>query len=211
MRVRTSIRELGIYPSIFITKTSFKANFLKSGSDPLAQARSQWQWRGKVRPAFAVEPNDEQVSVWDFPRPPELVPDTREIIIFWEDIEIARTRRAWAVRETSHPPSFYLPLKDVLQLYLKPAFGSSFCEWKGPAKYWHLVDNLRTLKSVAWSYPNPFAQAQPIADCIAFYARDLVCTVGGEKVIPQPGAFYGGWITPDLAGPFKGEPGSEGW
>ena len=102
-------------------------------------------------------------------------------------------------------------LADVQRALLRPAAGGSFCEWKGPARYWDLVDGARCLPQVAWSYPQPLAGAEPLADCVAFYAHDLDCTVGGEKVIAQAGGFYGGWITPDLAGPFKGAPGSGDW
>ena len=179
--------------------------------DTLAQARAQWRWRGLERPSFADPPGPGQVSVWDFPRPPELLREEREIVVRWGGIEVARTRAAWAVRETAHPPTFYLPLADVRQALLRPAGTGSFCEWKGPAHYWDLVDGARRLARVAWSYPQPLAGAEPLAACIAWYAHDLECSVGGAPVVPQPGDFYGGWITPDLAGPFKGAPGSSAW
>jgi uncharacterized protein (DUF427 family) len=179
--------------------------------DPIALARAQWRWRGKERPPFADIPSVGQISVWDFPRPPELVREAREIVVRWGPIEVARTRGAWAVRETAHPPTFYLPLADVQRALLRPAGGGSFCEWKGPARYWDLVDGVHSLAQVAWSYPQPLAGAEPLAQCIAFYAHDLDCSVDGAHVLAQPGGFYGGWITPDLAGPFKGEPGSSGW
>lgn len=179
--------------------------------DRLAAARAQWHWRGQGRPPFAEVPAPGQVSVWDFPRPPELVREAREIAVRWRGLEVARTRGAWAVRETAHPPTYYLPLADVNPQLLQPAGGGSFCEWKGPARYWHLVDGAHRLAQVAWSYPQPLPGAEPLADCIAFYAHHLDCTVGGAAVTAQPGGFYGGWITLDLAGPFKGEPGSGGW
>jgi uncharacterized protein (DUF427 family) len=126
-------------------------------------------------------------------------------------VEVARTRRAVRVLETAHPPSFYLPWNDVAHHLLQPAMGASVCEWKGPARYWTLVDGDRRLPRAAWSYPHPLAAARPLATCVAFYAAHLECTVGGAPVTPQPGGFYGGWITPDLVGPFKGVPGSDGW
>lgn len=184
---------------------------MSSDKDLIESARAQWRWRGNERPPFADLPQQGQVSVWDFPRPPELVRDTREIVVRWGDIEVARTCGAWAVRETAHPPTFYLPLGDVRRALLRPAGGGSFCEWKGPARYWDLVNGANRLEQVAWSYPQPMAEAGPLADCIAFYAHDLDCTVDGAKVVAQAGGFYGGWITPELAGPFKGEPGSGGW
>lgn len=184
---------------------------MNSDSKWLDSARAQWLWRGEERPPFADVPAPGQVSVWDFPRPPELVREAREIVVLWGDLEIARTRAAWAVRETTHPPTFYLPLVDVQPGLLHPAGGGSFCEWKGPARYWNLVDGARRLDQVAWSYPHPLSGAEPLADCVAFYAHHLDCRVGGSRAHPQSGAFYGGWITPDLAGPFKGGPGSGGW
>lgn len=184
---------------------------MNSDSEWVKSARAQWHWRGQVRPPFADRSASGQVSVWDFPRPPELVQEPREIVVRWGGVELARTSAAWAVRETAHPPTFYLPLADVQPALLHPAGGGSFCEWKGPARYWHLVDGARRLDKVAWSYPQPLAGAEPLADCVAFYAHDLDCSVGGASVRPQPGGFYGGWITPDLAGPFKGAPGSGDW
>lgn len=174
-------------------------------------ARGQWSWRGQARPPFAVVPGPGQRSVWDYPRPPRLALESREVVIRWGDIEVARTRRAVCVLETAHPPSVYLPWDDVARLWLQPAPGRSYCEWKGPAQYWSLVDGPRRLDQVAWSYPQPLEGAEALADCVAFYPRALDCTVDGQAVRPQPGGFYGGWITPELVGPFKGEAGSEGW
>jgi uncharacterized protein (DUF427 family) len=182
--------------------------------EDLQAARDHWNWRGQTRPPFAVVPGPGQVSVWDFPRPPRVVRDAREVVIRWDGFELARTRKAVLVLETSHPPGFYIPWADVNRALLQPAAGSSFCEWKGPASYWSLVNNGRTLPNVAWSYPKPLADAEGaalLAGCVAFYPAQLDCTVGGETVTPQPGGFYGGWITPELTGPFKGEPGTSGW
>jgi uncharacterized protein (DUF427 family) len=180
-------------------------------SDLLAMARAQWRWRGDERPPFAAPTQSGKVSVWDFPRPPKLVRDAREIVVRWGDMMVAQTRGAWAVQETAHPPTFYLPLADVRRDLLQAAGRGSVCEWKGPARYWHLVDGVRRLDQVAWSYPKPLPGAEALADCVAFYAHHLECTVDGARVTPQAGAFYGGWITPELAGPFKGEAGSGGW
>jgi uncharacterized protein (DUF427 family) len=179
--------------------------------DWINAARAQWQWRGDSRPPFAVVPAPGQVSVWDYPRPPRIAPDTREVVVRWRDVEVARSRRALCVLETANPPSFYLPWEDVAVQLFEPAPGESFCEWKGPAYYWRLVDGTRRTQSVAWSYPEPLAGAEVLADYVAFYPAMLACTVDGARVQPQPGGFYGGWITPELVGPFKGEPGSEGW
>ena len=102
--------------------------------DRLALARAEWRWRGNDHPPFADPTKPGQVSVWDFPRPPELVRDEREIVVHWGDLLVARTRGAWAVRESAHPPSFYLPLAVVQRELLHPAGGGSVCEWKGPAR-----------------------------------------------------------------------------
>lgn len=174
-------------------------------------ARQQWHWRGEARPPFAVVPRADQFSVWDYPRPPCLAPETREVVIRWGSVEVARTRRSIRALETSHPPSFYLPWDDVSPQLLQPAAGQSFCEWKGLAQYWSLVDGERRLSKVAWSYPQPLAGTAALERCVAFYPRELECTVDGAMVQAQPGGFYGGWITPELTGPFKGERGSEAW
>lgn len=179
--------------------------------DWISRARAHWTWNGHKRPPFAVVPGPGQTSVWDFPRPPRLEPDTREVVVRWGAIEVARTHRAIRVLETAHPPSFYIPWDDVAREHFETAAGSSFCEWKGPASYWSLVDGQRRLANVAWSYPQPMAGAEAIANGVAFYPKDLACEVDGHAVVPQPGGFYGGWVTPELVGPFKGEPGTSGW
>ena len=186
---------------------------MSSLPDPvaLADARSHWHWRGQARPPFAVAPSAGQESVWDYPRPPRLEVDARELVIRWGDLEVARSRRAIRALETAHPPSFYVPLADIAPGLLVPAEGTSLCEWKGQSRYWSLVDGTRRLAKVAWSYPNPLPGSERLADAVAFYCHALECRVGGVAVTPQPGGFYGGWITPELVGPFKGEPGSEGW
>lgn len=184
---------------------------MKMTPEQLARAREQWTWTGQARPAFAQTPLEDQVSVWDFPRPPALVPEKREIVVLWGDLEVASTTQAWKVLETAHPPTYYLPLSSVRPGLLQSAGQGSFCEWKGPAQYWDLVNPEQRLNGVAWSYLQPLEEARSIAHHIAFYAHKLHCTVGGAQVLPQPGGFYGGWITHDLAGPFKGEPGSSAW
>lgn len=163
------------------------------------------------RPRFAMPPGAGQESVWDYPRPPRLAPDTREVTIFAGAIEIARSRSAIRVLETASPPTFYLPLADVHRDYLEPAAGRSYCEWKGEARYWHVVAGRSRIERAAWSYPDPLPAYVAIQWHLAFYAGQLDCQVDGVRVVPQPGAFYGGWITPEIVGPFKGEPGTEGW
>ena len=125
---------------------------------------------------------------------------------------IADTRRAWRVLETSHPPVYYIPREDVATAYLLPASGNSWCEWKGSAAYFDVVVQSQIARRAAWTYTRPTAKFAPIKDHVAFYAWAMDrCLVDGEKVRPQPGKFYGGWITNDIVGPFKGETGTSGW
>jgi uncharacterized protein (DUF427 family) len=120
--------------------------------------------------------------------------------------------RCWRVLETSHPPVYYVPGDDVAPGVLRPATGSSFCEFKGTASYWDLDVGVARVREAAWSYENPSSGYAELAGAVAFYpGRVDRCTVGGEQVRPQEGDFYGGWITGDITGPFKGAPGTAGW
>jgi uncharacterized protein (DUF427 family) len=125
---------------------------------------------------------------------------------------IADTTRALRVLETSHPPVYYIPPEHLSREHLVPSRGSSFCEWKGRATYVTVRVGDRTAESAGWTYPDPAPAFAPIRNHVAFYAGLMdECRVGDEVVRPQPGGFYGGWVTDDIAGPFKGEPGTEGW
>ena len=160
----------------------------------------------------AIPPNPGQESVWDYPRPPRLEPTPKHIQIIFNGAVVADTRRAVRVLETSHPPVYYIPLADIRAEYLKPGSGLSFCEWKGEARYYTLEVNDRRAENVGWGYPNPTRDFAAIRDHVAFYAAPMdACLVDGERARPQPGNFYGGWITADVVGPFKGEPGTMGW
>lgn len=175
----------------------------------LQSARDSWTHRGQQRPPFAVEPHDGQESVWDYPRPPALVADVRSVEVRHHDALVADTTSSLRLCETSHPPTFYLPLADCDLDLLRPVDGpTSFCEWKGPARYWG-VDGIAA--PVAWDYPSPYDEYADIAGHVAFYPALVSCIVGGEAVRPQAGGFYGGWITSELVGPFKGDPGTSGW
>ncbi|MEM7436955.1 MAG: DUF427 domain-containing protein [Myxococcota bacterium] len=180
--------------------------------DDLARARAKWRFRGDDRPEFALAPGPGQESVWDYPRPPRIVADPREVRVLYNDVPIADTRNALRVLETASPPVFYLPPSDVDTDRLRRERGSSLCEWKGAAAYWSWVtDDGHALSNVAWSYPKPFPEFEAIRDYISFYPARVTCYVGSERVGPQPGGFYGGWVTSDVVGPFKGEPGTGGW
>jgi uncharacterized protein (DUF427 family) len=177
--------------------------------------RAHWRYRGGERPSFAVNPRDGEESVWDYLRPPVAVPDARRIVVRARQgddrITIADTTRSIRVLETASPPTFYLPQDDVALDLLEATPGDSRCEWKGEAAYWSVVASGRRIDRIAWSYPEPFAEFEWIRRYIAFYPSPLECTLGGERVRPQPGRFYAGWVTDELVGPFKGEPGSEAW
>lgn len=157
-------------------------------------------------------PGPGQESVWDYPRPPRAEPTAKHICITFGGVVIADTQRAVRVLETSHPPVYYIPPEDIRMDLLTPTGRSTFCEFKGGARYWTLRVGQRTAENVAWSYPDPSPGFEVIRGCLAFYAGPMdVCTVDGERVTPQPGGFYGGWITSDVVGPFKGGPGTLGW
>lgn len=159
-----------------------------------------------------IKPGPGQESVWEYPRPPRLEATEKRIKIVFNDVVIADTRRAYRVLETSHPPVYYIPPDDIVAGVLVAVNGRSFCEWKGQASYYSVRVGDREAHKVAWTYPNPTSAFAPIKHYVAFYAGPMdACTVDGERVVPQPGDFYGGWITSDVVGPFKGEPGSWGW
>lgn len=153
-----------------------------------------------------------QESVWDYPRPPRLEPVPERIRIVFRGETIADTTRAWRVLETSHPPVYYIPPDDLAREYVRPSRRRSFCEWKGQASYVTLRVGDRVAEDVGWFYPRPTAAFRSIRDHVAFYAGPMDrCMVGEEQARPQPGGFYGGWVTSKVVGPFKGEPGTEFW
>lgn len=160
-----------------------------------------------------VTPQPGQESVWDYPRPPRLELTHRHICIVFNGVVVAETRRAYRVLETSHPPTYYLPPEDIAQTYLHKVSGAaSLCEWKGQATYYTLRVGDKKAERVAWAYHNPTPAFKAMKGYMAFYVAPMdMCTVDGERVRPQPGHFYGGWVTSDVVGPFKGEPGSWGW
>jgi len=154
----------------------------------------------------------DQESVWDYPRPPRLDRVARPVRVIFNGVTIADTTRALRVLETSHPPVYYLPPDDILMQHLHPRSHTSFCEWKGRAVYFDVRVGGEVAEAAAWAYPEPVDRFEALRDHVAFYAHQMdACYVGDEQARPQPGGFYGGWITSDVVGPFKGEPGSWGW
>ncbi len=162
-----------------------------------------------------VAPGPGQESVWEYPRPPRLERCPRRLIVVLGGVVVADTRRGWRVLETSHPPNYYFPPDDIRAGALEPADGSSYCEWKGRARYLSVRGGENgdvVAPAAAWTYDTPSPAFAPIVGHVAFYPAPMdSCTVDGEVVVPQDGGFYGGWITTDVVGPFKGSPGSRGW
>lgn len=154
----------------------------------------------------------EVESVWDYPRPPKVESSDELVVVTHEGVELIRTNRSVRVLETSHPPTYYLPLNAFKENTLFPVDGNTFCEFKGRADYFDLVLGDKTLSRFAWMYPSPTKNFTGLIDHIAFYPASIdSVTVDGEKVQPQEGGFYGGWITSRVKGPFKGAPGTWGW
>ncbi len=151
-------------------------------------------------------------SVWDYPRPPRLEAFAGLIEVVFSGVTLVSSLQAWRVLETSHPPTYYVPPEDVRMEHLIPGHRTSYCEWKGVARWYDVSVAGRRAPNAAWSYPDPVADFVAIRDHVAFYAGLMEgCFVAGERVTPQPGEFYGGWITRNIEGPFKGGPGTMGW
>ncbi len=169
-----------------------------------------WKFRGQKRPEFAVVPGTGQESVWDYPRPPKLAADGRLVKVCYGEQTVASSNKTYRVLETASPPSFYIPSEDVIWEFLRSTTGRSVCEWKGVANYWSLSSDPK-VGVVGWSYPGPPTVFEKIRNYVAFYPAVVTCYVSNERVRAQPGGFYGGWITDEIVGPFKGAPGTEHW
>jgi len=167
-----------------------------------------WKYTGKQRPSFAIAPADDQESVWDYPRPPALLEDSRHVRVMADEQIIAHSDHALRLLETAAPPTLYLPVGDIDMDALHVVPGQTSCEWKGIARYWALKGQNQP---VAWDYPKPSPAFQRILHYLAFYPGRVDCFIDDEAVKPQSSEFYGGWITREIVGPFKGEPGTSGW
>jgi uncharacterized protein (DUF427 family) len=152
-------------------------------------------------------------NVWDYPRPPRLEPCARRVRVELGGTLVADSTRALRVLETSHPPAIYVAPGDVAAGVLTPsAQRPTFCEWKGVARYFDVVAGGRTALAAAWAYADPVAEYAALRDHVSFYpGRVDACFLDDERVVAQAGDFYGGWITSDITGPFKGAPGTSGW
>ena len=186
-----------------------------NGSSPSGDSSSQSGNRAAAygrRMRDRISPLPGQESVWDYPRPPRVEPVAERIVVVLGGQVVADTVRAVRVLETSHPPVYYLPRADIVAGSLSNAEGNSWCEFKGRAKYLSVRSGEHTAERSAWYYPQPAAGYELLVDRVAIYPSQMdSCTVDGERVTPQEGDFYGGWITSRVVGPFKGEVGSVGW
>lgn len=169
-------------------------------------ARSHWRYRGQERPSFAEPTGSGEESVWDFPRPPLIENVPAPLRVEREGVIVAKTTRGKRVLETAGAPTYYFPPEDILEPLIAGA-GNSVCEWKGLAE----PLGLEGLPSVAWHYIQMFPAFVELYRWVAFYPTMLECYVGDERVTPQPGGYYGGWVTRNLRGPIKGEGNSGGW
>jgi uncharacterized protein (DUF427 family) len=159
-----------------------------------------------------IQPGPGQESVWDYPRPPRVEPSGQRVVVSFGGVVIADTRDALRVLETSHPPAYYLPRSAFSRDVLSSAPGSSVCEYKGRAAYLDVRAGGVTARRAAWTYPSPAPGYEILGDHVSLYPGAMdACELDGERVVPQEGDFYGGWITSRVVGPFKGAPGTLGW
>jgi uncharacterized protein (DUF427 family) len=178
----------------------------------MSTSTGRHRFAGRIPPGVVpAVPGPSQESVWDYPRPPRVEPVTERIRVVVDRVVIADSARALRVVETAGAPVYYLPPDDVRLDLLRRSSHTSHCEWKGRATYWSLVAP-RVEPDIGWSYDDPARGFEAIRGYLAFYAGTVdEAWVGDERATPQPGGFYGGWMTSRITGPVKGEPGSRGW
>ncbi len=169
-----------------------------------------WNYNGQKRPDFATLPGEQQESVWDYPRPPALVEFDKLVEVKIGDTTIARSARCRRVLETASPPTIYIPAEDIALEHLMLVRGNSFCEWKGAADYWALAES-KNAQAIGWSYPDPKPAFTTISDWLCFYPGRIECYIDSERVRPQEGGFYGGWVTDNIVGPWKGGADTGNW
>ena len=172
----------------------------------VSDARSSWTYRGDNRPFFAEEPGIGQESVWDYPRPPIIQPVEFEISVFFDEKVIAKTKKGVRVIETASAPTYYIS-PDDLRVEVEPSGSESFCEWKGVGESLNVLGQ----PDAGWRYVRVFEEFSSIFNWVSFYPSKVDCFIGEEKVSPQSGGFYGGWVTDMLSGPIKGVANSGGW
>lgn len=181
-------------------------------NDPHQPQRQYWRNIPRDRPADIVVPGPDQESVWDYPRPPAVQVVEARLRVDYAGVALADTTSGLRVIETSSPPVYYFPPGDVRTDFLSQMIHTTFCEWKGVAAYWNVVIRGRRQEAIGWSYETPDEGYEQLKGYFAFYPNLVdACYVGIQRVIPQPGDYYGGWVTPNIVGPFKGAPGTERW
>jgi uncharacterized protein (DUF427 family) len=174
--------------------------------------REKWAHTGRLRPPWAEEPGPGQQSVWDFPRPPRIEPVAEIVRVVFGGRVIAESAEALRVLETASPPTVYVPPGDTEHDALVGSATITLCEWKGRARHFGLAFGPSVAVDAAWAYEDPFPEFERLRGYLSFHpGRVDRCSIGGSTALPQPGEYYGGWVTPDLVGPFKGAPGSAGW
>lgn len=174
-------------------------------------ARSKWHWRGQARPDFAHATGHGEESVWDYPRPPIMAPDLRHVLVRADEHVVAETDAAVRVLETAGPPTVYVAPDAVRTEWLTPNGRQSMCEWKGLAEEFDLTADGIAVPAVAWCYTQTFPEFEPLRGWFSFYPGRIDCRIDGEIAYPQPGGFYGGWVTREIIGPFKGDPDTGAW
>lgn len=185
---------------------------MPSYSDALLRERDRLRAFPRKRPVQIIQPGPGQESVWDYPRPPGLESISSYLRIIFAGVLIAESRQAIKIVETSCPPVYYVPPEHIHMQYMEKVRGGTLCEWKGLAQYWSICVGKIVVEPAAWSYPDPEAAYSTIRDYLAFYPSKMdACMIDSQIAVPQESDYYGGWITPNVVGPFKGAPGTEEW
>lgn len=173
----------------------------------IERARTKWRYTGRGRPSFAEEPDPDQRSVWDFPRPPVIEPVDVALRVEFGGLVVARTEQGRCVLETAGAPTYYFPPRDVIGDLIQRTERTFLCEWKGVSN----ATSVGAISDAGWVLTAVFPEFISLFGWYAFYPQQLQCFVGDEQVRAQPGGYYGGWVTHDLTGPIKGAPGSGSW
>jgi len=175
-------------------------------TEEILAARAKWQFTGKTRPEFAETPGVNQESVWDYPRPPVIEDVNKHLEVRHNSQVIAATTSGKRVLETAGAPAYYFHSKDINRKLGEARDIVSTCEWKGLAQA-ITIDGAE----IGWRYVQMFPAFKELYLWMSFYPSKVDCYLDNQLVQAQPGGYYGGWVTNDLVGPIKGNPGSQGW
>lgn len=181
-------------------------------NDPHHAEKQYWRNPEREHPNDIIVPGPGQESVWDYPRPPAIRSVAVRLQVWFAGAPIADTTHGSCVLETASPPVYYFPQEDVRRDFLNPMIHTTLCEWKGVATYWNISIRGRRQEAICWSYDNPEPEYKRLKRHFAFYPSLVdACYVGEEQALPQPGDYYGGWVTANIVGPFKGSIGTQHW